>query len=51
MAKRKVKKPPQDMTNEELKKYIFPKKVRDELKRVAQEKDDPEDKQADSSRR
>ena len=45
----KKKKPIQEMTDEELQKYVFPKKVRDELQRIAHEKDDPEDKEADSS--
>jgi hypothetical protein len=35
----KSKKHPKDMTNEELAKKVFPKKVIDELKRVAHEKD------------
>jgi len=49
MAKRKVKKPPQDMTNEELEKYVFPKKVRDELQRIAHENDDPDKEETGSS--
>lgn len=38
----KPKKPIQEMTDEELQQYVFPKKVRDELKRIAHEKDEPE---------
>ena len=38
------KKQVSEMTNEELAKKIFPKKVRDELKRVAHEKDQPKKK-------
>ena len=34
------KKEPKDMTTEELANKIFPKKVKDELKRIAHEKDD-----------
>jgi len=33
-----------EMTNEELAKKIFPKEVRQELKRVAHEKDQPKSK-------
>ena len=33
------KKHPKDMTDEELAKKIFPKKVRDKLKEIAHEKD------------
>ena len=44
----KPKKPIQEMTDEELQKYVFPKKVRDELKRIAHEKDDSEEEEADS---
>ncbi len=36
---RKSKKPVIEMTTEELAAKVFPKKVRDELKRVAQESD------------
>ena len=39
MPKKKKKKRPVDMTTEELAKKVFPKKVREELKRVAHEKD------------
>ena len=39
------KKPLQEMTDEEIEKYVFPKKVRDELKRIAHEKDDPEEEE------
>lgn len=48
MAKRK-KKDVTEMTTEELARHVFPKKVVDELKRIAHEKDDPEDKETDSS--
>ena len=34
------KKKPHDMTTEELAKKVFPKKVVDELKKIAHEKDD-----------
>ena len=34
-----------DLTTEEAMKKLFPKKVRDELKRIAHEKDDKKDKQ------
>ena len=34
------KKTAQDMTNDELAKRIFPKKVRDKLKEIAHEKDE-----------
>jgi len=37
---KKKKKRPIDMTTEELIKKVFPKKVREELKRIAHEKDD-----------
>ena len=40
----KNKKRPQDMTTEELAKKVFPKKVREELKRIAHEKDDKGEK-------
>lgn len=36
----KKKKRPVDMTTEELAKKVFPKKVREELERIAHEKDD-----------
>ena len=32
-----------DLTTEEVAKKLFPKKVRDELKRIAHEKDDKKD--------
>ena len=35
----KKKKRPIDMTTEELAKKVFPKKAREELKRIAHEKD------------
>ena len=38
--KKKSDKKPHDMTSEELAKKVFPKKVLDELKRVAHENDD-----------
>lgn len=47
----KKKKPASEMTDQELEKRVFPKKVFEELQRIAHEKDDPEDKEADSSRR
>ena len=48
MPKRKKK--AFEMTDEELKRRIFPKKVRDELERIAHEKDDPEkEEKTDSS--
>ena len=34
------KKRPVDMTTEELAKKVFPKKVREELKKIAHEKDE-----------
>jgi len=43
----KKKKPNPEWTDEEILKYVFPKKVRDELHRIAHEKDDPEDKDED----
>ena len=46
----KRKKPIPDMTDEEIEKYIFPKKVLDELQWIAHEKDDPEEEDTDSSR-
>ena len=46
----KKKKPVQEMTDEEIEKYVFPKKVRDELMRIAHEKDDlEEEEETDSS--
>ena len=46
------KKPIQEMTDEELKRFVFPKKVREELQRIAHEKDEPEDdEQPDASHR
>ena len=47
----KKKKPASKMTDEELEKRVFPKKVLEELQRIAHEKDDPEDKEPDSSRK
>jgi hypothetical protein len=38
------KKTARDMTNDELAKRIFPKKVRDKLKEIAHEKDKKSDK-------
>lgn len=38
----KGKKKAYEMTDEELKRRIFPKKVREELERIAHEKDDQE---------
>ncbi|MFC2032725.1 hypothetical protein ACFLUS_05160 [Chloroflexota bacterium] len=35
----KSKKHPKDMTNEEIEKAVFPKKVIDKLKEIAHEKD------------
>ena len=49
MAKRK--KPASEMTDQELEKRVFPKKVLDELQRIAHEKDDPEEEETDSSRK
>lgn len=40
MPKKKRGKRPRDMTTEELAKKVFPKKVREELKKIAHEKDD-----------
>lgn len=46
----KRKKPASEMTDQELEKRVFPKKVLDELKRVAHEKDEPDKKEnGDSS--
>ncbi len=41
----KKKKRDIDLTTEEVMKKLFPKKIRDELKRIAHEKDDKKDKQ------
>ncbi len=41
----KKKKRDIDLTTEEVAKKLFPKKVREELKRIAHEKDDKKDKQ------
>ncbi len=43
MAKRK--KPIPEMTDQELERYVFPKKVYDEIQRIAHEGDDEEDSQ------
>jgi hypothetical protein len=40
MPKKKRGKRPADMTTEELAKKVFPKKVREELRKIAHEKDD-----------
>ena len=45
----KRKKPASEMTDQELEKRVFPKKVLEELQRIAHEKDDPEEEQTDSS--
>ena len=37
------KKPASEMTTEELARRVFPKKVVDELKRIAHEDDEPEE--------
>ena len=37
------KKPARDLTDDEALKRLFPKKVREELKKVAHERDDPEE--------
>lgn len=49
MAKRK--KPASEMTDQEIEKRVFPKKVLDELHRIAHEKDEPEEEAPDSSRK
>ena len=49
MAKRK--KPASEMTDQELEKRVFPKKVLDELQRLAHEKDDPEQEANNDSSR
>jgi len=41
----KKKKRDIDLTTEEVAKKLFPKKIRDELKRVAHEKDDKKSKE------
>ena len=46
MPKRKKAK---ELTDDEALKRLFPKKVRDELKKVAHERDKPEDLEADKS--
>ena len=46
----KKKKPASEMTDLELEKRVFPKKVLEELQRIAHEKDDPEETETDSSR-
>ena len=38
---KKKGKPASEMTTEEAMKWLFPKKVRDKLKEIAHEKDDP----------
>ena len=38
----KRKKPISEMSDEELERFVFPKKVLEELKRIAHEKDEPE---------
>ena len=43
------KKKATEMTTEELERRVFPKKVVDELKRIAHEKDDPENEPNQSS--
>ena len=48
MAKRK--KPASEMTDQELERRVFPKKVLEELQRIAHEKDNPgKEEKADSS--
>ncbi len=42
----KRKKPISVMTDQELERFVFPKKVREELMRIAHEKDESEDKQS-----
>ena len=44
----KKKKTAKDMTNEELAKRVFPKKVLDKLREVAHEKDDKPDTNSSS---
>ena len=44
------KKKARDMTTEELAKRVFPKKVREHLKEVAHEKDDPEESENGTSK-
>ncbi len=43
MPKKKDVKQPKDMTTEELAEKVFPKKVVEELKRIAHEKDNDKD--------
>ena len=50
MPKRK-KKDVTEMTTEELARHVFPKKVVDELERIAHEKDDPEEEEENDSSR
>jgi len=45
------KKTAKDMTNEELAKRLFPKKLRDELHKVAHEKDKKDEKPNDDIER
>jgi hypothetical protein len=45
MTKRKPKKKATEMTTEEAMKHLFPKKVREELYRIAHEKDDSDSEQ------
>jgi hypothetical protein len=44
MPKRKQKKTAMEMTTEELAKRVFPKKVRDEIRRIAEESDAKKEK-------
>jgi hypothetical protein len=46
---RRKKKTANEMTTEELARSVFPKKVVDEVKRLAHERDPPEEKPDDSS--
>ena len=50
MPKREKKKP-SEWTTEEAMKHLFPKKVREELYRVAHEKDDPEEQEAEAEKK
>jgi len=43
------RKPAKDLTNDEAMKRLFPKKVREELKKVAHENDPPEDLESGKS--
>lgn len=45
---KKSKKHPKDMTNEEIAQAVFPKKVLDELNKLAHEKDDKPDTKSSS---